>query len=81
MASSRNDPERLEAEAKELYEQMTKGKEGTPEVDQPLEDTPEEPEELQVEAPNPRNRLKTPAKETLETDCKRGEKKWEGGMP
>ena len=46
--SKRNDPARLEAEAKELYEQMTKGKTETPEIDQSPEDTSEEPEALQV---------------------------------
>ena len=50
--SKRNDPARLEAEAKELYEQMTKGKTETPEIDQSPEDTSEEPEALQVEAPD-----------------------------
>ena len=73
MASSRNDPERLEAEAKELYEQMTKGRTGTPEADQPLEDTPEEPEELQVEAPDPTDKAETTADEDTEDDSQRGE--------
>ena len=50
--SKRNDPARLEAEAKELYEQMTKGKTETPEIDQSPEDTSEEPEALQVETPD-----------------------------
>ena len=50
--SKRNDPARLAAEAKELYEQMTKGKTETPEIDQSPEDTSEEPEALQVEAPD-----------------------------
>lgn len=71
--ASRNDPERLEAEAKELYEQMTKGKKGTPEVDQPLEDTPEEPEELQVEAPDPTDKAETTADEDTEDDSQRGD--------
>jgi chromosome segregation ATPase len=52
LMSKRNDPARLEAEAKELYEQMTKGKTETPEIDQSPEDTSEEPEALQVEAPD-----------------------------
>jgi chromosome segregation ATPase len=71
--ASRNDPERLEAEAKELYEQMTKGKKGTPEVDQPLKDTPEEPEELQVEAPDPTDKAETTADEDTEDDSQRGD--------
>lgn len=69
----RNDPERLEAEAKELYEQMTKSDEGTPEVDQPQADTPEEPEELQVDAPDPTDKAETIADEGVEEDSQRGD--------
>lgn len=70
---NRNDPERLEAEAKELYEQMTKSDEGTPEVDQPQADTPEEPEELQVDAPDPTDKAETIADEGVEEDSQRGD--------
>tara|TARA_B100000768_G_scaffold76772_1_gene73153 strand:- start:494 stop:1417 length:924 start_codon:yes stop_codon:yes gene_type:complete len=71
--ASRNDPERLEAEAKELYEQMTKSKEGTPEADQPSEDTPDEPEELLVDAPDPTDKAETTADEDVEEDSQRGD--------
>lgn len=60
---SRNDPDRLEAEAKELFEQMTKGKAGTPQPDTVAEDTPEEPEALQEEAPDPTDTAETIAEE------------------
>jgi len=56
---SRNDPDRLEAEAKELFEQMTKGKEGTPQPDMVEEDTPEVQEALPVEAPDPTDTAET----------------------
>ena len=71
--ASRNDPERLEAEAKELYEQMTKSKEGTPKADQPSEDTPDEPEELLVDAPDPTDKAETTADEDVEEDSQRGD--------
>jgi chromosome segregation ATPase len=71
---SRNDPERLEAEAKELMEQMTKAKEGTPETVQSQEDTPEEPEELQQEAPDLEDKAETVAEEeTVSEDKESGE--------
>lgn len=60
---SRNDPDRLEAEAKELMEQMLQPKEGNPETVQSQEDTPEEPEELQQEAPEPTDTAETDAEE------------------
>ena len=62
--SKRNDPARLEAEAKELYEQMTKGKTETPEIDQSPADTSEEPEALQVEAPDLTDMAEVQADET-----------------
>jgi len=71
--SKRNDPARLEAEAKELYEQMTKGRTETPEADQPLEDTLEEPEALQVEAPEPTDRAEMLADEDAEEESVRSD--------
>jgi len=71
--SKRNDPARLEAEAKELFEQMTKGKTETPEADQPQEDTPEEPEALQVEAPDPTDKVEIQADEDTEEESERSE--------
>lgn len=59
----RNDPEQLEAEAKELYEQLTQAPEETPQDDQPVEDTSEEQEEMQVEAPEPTDTVETQAEE------------------
>ena len=61
--AKRNDPEQLEAQAKELYEQMTQAPEETPQDDQPVEDTPEEQEELQVEAPEPTDTVEAQAEE------------------
>ena len=61
--AKRNDPERLEAEAKELYEQLTQAPEETPQDDQPVEDTSEEQEEMQVEAPEPTDTVETQAEE------------------
>lgn len=61
--AKRNDPERLEAEAKELYEQLTQVPEETPQDDQPVEDTSEEQEEMQVEAPEPTDTVETQAEE------------------
>jgi len=71
--SKRNDPARLEAEAKELYEQMTKGRTETPEADQPQEDTPEEPEALQVEAPDPTDMAEVQADEDAVEESERSE--------
>ena len=71
--SKRNDPARLEAEAKELFEQMTKGKTETPEADQPQEDTPEEPEALLVEAPDPTDKVEIQADEDTEEESERSE--------
>lgn len=71
--SKRNDPARLEAEAKELFEQMTKGKTETPEADQPQEDTPEEPEALQVEAPDPTDTAEVQADEDAVEESERSE--------
>lgn len=61
--AKRNDPEQLEAQAKELYEQMTQATEEVPQDDQPEEDTPEEQEEMQVEAPEPTDTVETQAEE------------------
>lgn len=61
--AKRNDPEQLEAQAKELYEQMTQAPEETPQDDQPVEDTSEEQEELQVEAPEPTDTVEAQAEE------------------
>lgn len=71
--SKRNDPARLEAEAKELFEQMTKGRTETPEADQPQVDTPEEPEELQVEAPDPTDTAEVQADEDAVEESERSE--------
>ena len=71
--SKKNDPARLEAEAKELFEQMTKGKTETLEADQPQEDTPEEPEALQVEAPDPTDKVEIQADEDTEEESERSE--------
>tara|TARA_B110000967_G_C18899849_1_gene573906 strand:+ start:2000 stop:2920 length:921 start_codon:yes stop_codon:yes gene_type:complete len=71
--SKRNDPARLEAEAKELYEQMTKGRTENPEADQPLEDTSEEPDELQVEAPDPTDTAEMLADEDAEEESVRSD--------
>jgi chromosome segregation ATPase len=71
--SKRNDPARLEAEAKELFEQMTKGKTETPEADQPQKDTPEEPEALQVEAPDPTDTAEVQADEDAVEESERSE--------
>ena len=60
---SRNDPDRLEAEAKQLVEQMLQTNEGNPDTVQSLEDTPEESEELQQEAPEPTDMAETDAEE------------------
>ena len=61
--AKRNDPEQLEAQAKELYEQLTQAPEETPQDDQPVEDISEEQEELQVEAPEPTDTVETQAEE------------------
>jgi chromosome segregation ATPase len=71
--SKRNDPARLEAEAKELYEQMTKGKTETPEIDQSPEDTSEEPEALQVEAPDLTDMAEVQADENEVDESERSE--------
>ena len=71
--SKRNDPARLEAEAKELYEQMTKGKTETPEIDQSPEDTSEEPEALQVEAPELTDMAEVQADENEVEESERSE--------
>lgn len=71
--SKRNDPARLEAEAKELFEQMTKGRTETPEADQPLEDTPEEPEVLQEETPDPTDTVEIQAEEDAVEESVRSE--------
>lgn len=71
--SKRNDPARLEAEAKELYEQMTKGKTETPEIDQSPEDTSEEPEALQVEAPDLTDMAEVQADETEVEESERSD--------
>jgi len=71
--SKRNDPARLEAEAKELYEQMTKGKTETPEIDQSPEDTSEEPEALQVEAPDLTDMAEVQADENEVEESERSE--------
>ena len=71
--SKRNDPARLEAEAKELYEQMTKSRTETPEVDQPQEDTSEEPEALLVEAPDPTDTVEVQAEEDAVEESERSE--------
>lgn len=61
--AKRNDPERLEAEAKELYEQLTQAPEETPQEAQPEEDTSEEQEEVQEETPEPKDTVETQAEE------------------
>jgi len=61
--AKRNDPERLEAEAKELYEQLTQAPEETPEEAQPQEETSEEQEEIQVDAPEPTDTVETQAEQ------------------
>jgi chromosome segregation ATPase len=71
--SKRNDPARLEAEAKELYEQMTKGKTETPEIDQSPADTSEEPEALQVEAPDLTDMAEVQADENEVEESERSE--------
>jgi chromosome segregation ATPase len=71
--SKRNDPARLEAEAKELFEQMTKGRTETPEADQPPEDTPEEPEVLQEETPDPTDTVEIQAEEDAVEESVRSE--------
>jgi chromosome segregation ATPase len=71
--SKRNDPARLEAEAKELFEQMTKGRTETPEADQPPEDTPEEPEVLQEETPDPTDTVEIQAEEDTDEESVRSD--------
>jgi chromosome segregation ATPase len=61
--AKRNDPERLEAEARELYEQLTQAPEETPQDDQPVEDTSEEQEEVPVDTPDPTDTVETQAEE------------------
>jgi len=61
--AKRNDPERLEAEAKELYEQLTQAPKETPQDDQPVEDTSEEQEEVLVDTPDPTDTVETQAEE------------------
>lgn len=61
--AKRNDPEQLEAEAKELMQKMMKVEEGTPEADQPPEDTPEELEATEQEAPEPTDTAETTAEQ------------------
>jgi chromosome segregation ATPase len=70
---SRNDPDRLEAEAKKLVEQMLQPKEGNPETVQSLEDNPEESEELQQEAPEPTDKAETDAEEVEVSEDVSGE--------
>lgn len=70
---SRNDPDRLEAEAKELMEQMLNAKNGTPETVQSPEDTPEKPEDLLQEAPEPTDTAETNAEKVEISEDASGE--------
>jgi len=77
--ASRNDPARLEAEAKELMDQYEQAARGTLEAteDQPSEepeDTPEEqPEHIEQEAPEPTDTAETQADEAPQEESESGE--------
>ena len=77
--ASRNDPARLEAEAKELLEQYEKAARGNLDAqeDQPseeYEDTPEQqPETIEQEAPEPTDRAETQADEAPHDESQSGE--------
>tara|TARA_B110000093_G_C12902643_1_gene381083 strand:+ start:394 stop:1311 length:918 start_codon:yes stop_codon:yes gene_type:complete len=60
---SRNDPDRLEAEAKQLMEQMTKGNPENRDPAQDQEATSAEPDALLQEAPEPTDTAETKAEE------------------